>query len=108
MSDEWLREGESSSEPIQISHASSLFRCRIRNQTVEALYNPVVGANCMSDNFMLAFLGSAALTPMGRTVRGPLGSLLGSYGVIQNVSLWLRMLRQVYIFMSSKFPTLIS
>jgi hypothetical protein len=46
MSEEWLREGESSSEPIQISHPS-LFRFCIRNQTVEALYIPAVEANIM-------------------------------------------------------------
>jgi hypothetical protein len=40
----------------------------------------------MSDNFMLAFLGSKALAPIGRTLRGASGSLVGSYGVIQNVS----------------------
>jgi hypothetical protein len=42
----------------------------------------------MSDNFALAFLGSAALTPTGRTLRGPSGSLVRSYGVIKNVSVW--------------------
>jgi hypothetical protein len=40
----------------------------------------------MSDNFALAFLGGEALALRGRTLREPLGSLLGSYGVIQNVS----------------------
>jgi hypothetical protein len=56
------------------------------NQDVEALYNPAVGANIMSDNFVLAYLGSEALAPTVRTLRGPSGSLIGSYGVIQNVS----------------------
>jgi hypothetical protein len=96
MSDEWLREGESSSDPLQISHPSSLIWCRIRDQNVEALYNqnvealcsPAIAANIMSDNFALALLSSAALTPMGRTLRGPSGSLVGSYGAIQNVSVW--------------------
>jgi hypothetical protein len=57
------------------------------NQDVEALYNPAVGANIMSDNFVLAYLGSEALAPTVRTLRGPSGSLIGSYGVIQNVSI---------------------
>jgi hypothetical protein len=43
---------------------------------------PAVGANIMLDNFALALLGSAALTPIGKTLRGPSGSLVGSYGVI--------------------------
>jgi hypothetical protein len=53
---------------------------------LKALYNPVVGANIMSDNFALAFLCGEALALTGRTLRGPSGSLVGSYGVIQNVS----------------------
>jgi hypothetical protein len=55
---------------------------------VKALYNPTVGVNIISDNFALAFLGNAVLTPTGRTLRRTLGSLVGSYGVIQNVSVW--------------------
>jgi hypothetical protein len=55
MSNEWLREGDSSSAPIQINYPSSLIQCRIRDQDVEALYNPVVGANIMSDNFVPAY-----------------------------------------------------
>jgi hypothetical protein len=53
---------------------------------VIALYNPIVGANIMPDNFTLAFLGGEALAPIGRTLRETSGSLLGSYGMIQNVS----------------------
>jgi hypothetical protein len=88
MSNEWLREGELSLEPLQIKHPSSSIRCRIRDQDVIALYNPTVGANIMSDNFALAFLGGEALAPTGRTLKGPSGSLMGSYGVIQNMSVW--------------------
>jgi hypothetical protein len=55
---------------------------------VIALYNPTVGTNIMSDNFALAFLGDEALAPIGRTLKGPSGSFLGNYGVIQNVSVW--------------------
>jgi hypothetical protein len=40
----------------------------------------------MSDNFALAFLGGEALAPTGRTLKEPSGSLLGSYGVIQIMS----------------------
>jgi hypothetical protein len=67
MSDEWLREGELSSKPLQIFHPSSLIQCRIKDQNVEALYNPTVGANIMSDNFTL---GCSKMCPYGtKTLR---------------------------------------
>jgi len=87
MSDEWFREGELIRAPIWVSYPPSLIHCRIRGQNVRALYNPAIGANIMSNNFALAFLGGAALTPTCRTVKGPSGSLIQSYGVIQDVSI---------------------
>ena len=58
MSNEWLQEGELSLNPIQLTSPSSSFRCRLRGQNVDALYNPTIGANLMSDEFALAFLGN--------------------------------------------------
>ena len=66
MSNEWLQEGELSLNPIQLTSPSSSFHCRLRDQTVDALYNPTVGTNLMSDEFALAFLGSYMLTPTDR------------------------------------------
>ena len=55
---------------------------------MEALYNPTVEANLMSDEFTLAFLGNMTLTPTYRQLKRPSGSLLNSYGVLKNVLFW--------------------
>ena len=74
---------------IRISNLSSTsFRCRLQNQNVDALYSPAVGANLMSDEFALAFLGNYKLTPTDRQLKRPSGSLTSSYGIITDVPLW--------------------
>ena len=83
MINEWLQEGELSLNPIQFDSPSSSFYCIIRDQDVEALYNPTVEANLMSDEFTLAFLGNMTLTPTYRQLKRPSGSLLNSYGVLK-------------------------
>ena len=67
---------------------SSSFRCRLRNQHVDALYNPTVGANLMSDEFALAFMGTNKLTPTDRPLMRPSGSLTNSYGILKDMSFW--------------------
>ena len=59
---------------------------RLRDQNVDALYNPTVGANLMSDEFALAFLGNNKLTPTDRQLRRPSGSLTNSYEILKDVS----------------------
>ena len=86
MSNEWLQEGELSLNPIQLTSPSSSFRCRLRNQHVDALYNPTVGANLMSDEFALAFMGTNKLTPTDRQLMRPSGSLTNSYRILKDVS----------------------
>ena len=66
ISNKWLQEGESSLTPIHLNSPSSSFRCRIQDQNVDTLYSPAVGANLMSDEFALAFLGNYQLTPTDR------------------------------------------
>ena len=55
---------------------------------MNALYNPTVGANLISDEFALAFLGNYKLTPTDRQLKRPSGSLTNSYGILTNVSFW--------------------
>ena len=43
--------------------SSSLYCC-IKNQDVDVLYNPTVGANLILDEFALAFLGDEVLVPV--------------------------------------------
>ena len=83
MINEWLQEGELSLNPIQFDSPSSSFYCIIRDQDVEALYNPTVGANLMSNEFALAFLGSMTLTLTEQKLKRPSDSLLNSYGVLK-------------------------
>ena len=77
---------------IRTSNLSKLsltsFCCRLQNQNVDALYSPAVGANLMSDEFALAFLGNYKLTPIDRQLKRPSGSLTSSYGIITDVPLW--------------------
>ena len=87
MMSEWLKEGELSSKPIQINSPSSSLHCRIKNQDVDVLNNPTVGANLISDEFVLAFLDDEILVPTDRKLKRSVGSLVSSYGVIKNVSL---------------------
>ena len=86
MGDECLKEGGLSSKPIQINSPSSSFRCCIKNQDADVLYNPTIGANLISDEFALAFLGDEVLVLTDRKIKRSAGSLVSSYGMIRNVS----------------------
>ena len=85
ISNEWLQEGESSLTLIHLNSPSSSFRCRLQDQTVDALYSPAVGANLMSGEFALAFLGNYKLTPTDRQLKRPSCSLTSSYEIITDV-----------------------
>ena len=87
MSIKWLQ-GESSLKLIQLDSPSSSFCCRLQNHDVDTLYNPTVGANLMSDEFVLALLGNITLIPTDRKLRRPSDSLVSSYGILKNVSFW--------------------
>ena len=89
ISNEWLKEGESSLTPIHLNSPSSSLHCPLRDQDVEALYNPTVGANLMLDEFALAFLGKYKLTLTDRQLKRPSGSLTSSYGILtDDVPFW--------------------
>ena len=64
----------------------SIAVCKIMTWTLST--TPTVGANLISDEFALAFLGNKALTPIDRKLKRPSGSLVSSYGVLRNVSFW--------------------
>ena len=55
---------------------------------MDSLYSPAVGANLMSDEFALAFLGNYKLVPIDRQLKRPSGSLTSSYGIITDVPFW--------------------
>ena len=83
MSNKWLQEGELLLKPINFNPPSLSFHCVVRDQDVEALYNPTIGGNLMSNEFALAFLGSMTLTLTEQKLKRPSDSLLNSYGVLK-------------------------
>ncbi len=85
MSNEWLREGELSSESIQIRCPSSTIMCFIGGNLVCALYNPSVGANIMSATFALDCLGDKPLEPTVKTFRISTNSTTEGLGIISGV-----------------------
>ena len=87
MCNEWLQ-GESSLNPIQLNSPSSSLHCRLRDQNMDALYSPTVGANLMSNEFAFAFLGNYELTLTDRQLKRPSGSLTSSYGILIDVPFW--------------------
>nr|AAR89045.1 putative reverse transcriptase [Oryza sativa Japonica Group]ABF97688.1 retrotransposon protein, putative, unclassified [Oryza sativa Japonica Group] len=88
MSNEWLREGELSSESIQIRCPSSTIMCLIGGNLVRALYNPSVGANIMSATFAFDCLGDRLLEPTVKTFRISTNSTIEGLGIISGVPVW--------------------
>jgi hypothetical protein len=88
MSNEWLREGELSSEAIQIRCPSSTITCLIGVNLVRALYNPSVGANIMSATFAFNYLGDRLLEPTVKTFRISTNSTTEGLGIISGVPIW--------------------
>ena len=108
MSNEWLRESELSSKPIQIISPSSSIWCYIMDQEVEALYNPIVRANNTPYSFVPTFLGSESLAPTGKIFKRRSSSLADSYMVLREVSVRHNDVKLSWISMSSKSLTSIS
>ena len=111
ISNEWLQEGESSLTPIHLNSPCSSFHCRLQDQNVDALYSPTVGANLMSDEFALAFLGNYKLTPTDRQLKRPSGSLMSSYGKFTDVLFWhddVKVCLNFHLFEDLNFDFLIS
>jgi hypothetical protein len=87
MSREWIEEVELPSEEIQIHSPSLTIQCKIRDNLVDVLYNPTVGANIMSTTFVSAYFGKEPLAPINKSLRfGPCSSLKGR-GILQNTTI---------------------
>ena len=89
---------------------SSYLCCCIKNQDVDVLYNPTVGANLILDEFALAFLVYEILVSIDRKLKRPTGSLVSNYGVIKNVSLRhddVRVVLDFHVFEDLNFDFLI-
>jgi hypothetical protein len=69
-SNEWLREVELTPE------------CQIQGTTMNALYNPTVGANIMSDFVALTFLGNESLASTSKIFKSSSGSRVEGYEIL--------------------------
>jgi hypothetical protein len=112
MSNEWLREGELSSELIHIRCPSSTITCLIGGNLVRALYNPSVGANIMSATFAFDCLGDRPLEPTVKTFRISTNSTTEGLGIISGVPIWhnnsVEVILDFHVFDISYFDILIS
>ena len=76
---------ERSSEEIQICVPSSTIQCNIRDDKVDVLYNPTVGANIMSASFASAYFGNEPIASTNKCLRiAPWINLKGC-GVMHNM-----------------------
>ena len=90
MSNEWVQEGETSSEIIQFHAPSLTIPCSIEGTAVTALYNPMVGVNIISALFASDRLGERHVTPTTKSLRiGPRSTLRG-IGIMHEVPVWHR------------------
>jgi hypothetical protein len=85
MSSEWAEEVEHSSREIQIHTPSLPIQCRIYGTWVEALYNPIVGANLMSASFAHTYLGNERFSPTTKSFRNTPRSSLEGCRVLHNI-----------------------
>ena len=82
ISNEWLEESKLSSDAIRLDSPSISICCQINKASFDALYNPVVGVNIMSASFAHDLLKDMSLTPPTKLLRGLLGHILPSLGIL--------------------------
>ena len=82
ISNEWLEESELSSDVIRLDSPSISIRCQINKAPFDALYNPVMGVNIMSASFAYDLLKDMPLTPTTKLLKGLLGQILPSLGIL--------------------------
>jgi hypothetical protein len=87
MSSEWIEEVKLSSEEIQIHTPSLTIQCNIRDDLVDVLYNPTVGANLMSVSFASAYFGNEPLAPTNKSLRVAPCSRLKECGILHSATI---------------------
>ena len=68
MSSEWLEKSELSSHVIRLDTPSITMRCAYDFDRFDALYNPIVGINIMSEPFALKLFKNLILTPTTKVI----------------------------------------
>jgi hypothetical protein len=92
---EWLMEVKCSSEAIQILSPSTTIPCSLREMVVEALHNPMVEANIMSEFLAKTLLGKTPLVSTNKLFKSPSGLIFeccGLPGTCQSYSMKSRFL----------------
>ena len=82
MSSEWLEESELSSDVIRLDTPPITIRCAYDSDQTDALYNPVVGINIMSESFAIKLFKNLVLTPTTKVIKESSGQLVPSLGII--------------------------
>jgi len=75
MSSEWLEESELSSDVIRLDTPPITIHCAYNYDQFDALYNPVVGINFMSESFALKLFKNLVLTPHNKGHKGIFGTI---------------------------------
>jgi len=92
-SKEWLLEVKHSSEAIQILSPSTTIPCSLRGTNIEALYNPIVRTNIMSEFIVKNLLGSMPLVPTNKLFKSPSGLIFECCGIVRDVQIEIKKLR---------------
>jgi len=82
MSSEWLEESELSSDVIRLDTPPITIRVAYDSDQFDALYNPVVGINIMSESFALKLFKNLVLIPTTKVIKESSGRLVPSLGII--------------------------
>jgi len=81
MSSEWLEESELLSDLIRLDTPPITIRCAYDSDQFDALYNPVVGINIMSESLALKLFKNLVLTPTTKVIKESSGRLVPNLGI---------------------------
>jgi hypothetical protein len=84
-SEEWLMEVKCSSKAIRILSPSTAITCSLRGTIVEALHNPTVETNIMSEFLAEALFGKMPLVSTNKLFKSPLGLFFKCCGIARGV-----------------------
>ena len=84
-SKEWLMEVKHSSEAIQILSPSTAMPCSLRGTNLEALHNPTVETNIMSEFLVETLLGKIPQVSSNRLFKSPSGLIFECCGIARAV-----------------------
>jgi hypothetical protein len=84
-SKEWSMQVKHFSKAIQILSPSMTMPCSLKETIMEALHNPIVETNIMSQFLAETLLGNMPLVPTDKLFKSPLGLIFDSCGIARAV-----------------------